>query len=262
MIRIVGLRKSYGDLVAVDGLDLDAHEGEILALLGPNGAGKSTTVQCIVGLLEPDAGTIVVHGHDIARERVAARRATSYVPEVARLYDALTPTEYLELKGRLFEVDEQTLAARIERVLDGFGLGDRRHTPMSGFSKGMTQKVSLAAALVTEPSVLVLDEPLSGLDVETTLVVKEVLRGFAAGGRTVLYSSHVLDVVETLADRVAVLDRGRLVACGTMAELREQAGAGAGARLEALFQQLTRSADPVARARRILDAQEGSPNGR
>ncbi|MHC5063846.1 MAG: ABC transporter ATP-binding protein [Planctomycetota bacterium] len=256
MLRIRGLRKSYGKLVAVDGIDLDAGAGEILALLGPNGAGKTTTVQCIVGLLDPDAGEIQVAGHDLGQEPMQARRAMSYAPEVARLYDALTPEEYLRLKGRLFDMDEEKITQGIDRLLAGFELADRRHEPMLGFSKGMTQKVSLAAALITEPKLLVLDEPLSGLDVETTLVVKEVLREFASRGGSILYPSHLLDVVENLAHRVAVIDKGKLLAKGSIEELRQQAGAKSDERLEALFQQLTESADPQSRAQAILGKQD------
>ena len=252
MLKIRGLRKSYGSLVAVDGIDLQAQPGEILALLGPNGAGKTTTVKCVVGLLPPDSGEIEVAGHDLAREPMQARRAMSYAPEVARLYDALTPHEYLTLKGRLFDLPEDAIPAIIDRLLSGFELSNRRHEAMLGFSKGMTQKVSLAAALMTDPKLLVLDEPLSGLDVETTMVVKEVLRQFAAGGGTVLYCSHLLDVVESLAHRVAVIDKGKLIAQGSLEELRSQAGAKADARLETLFQRLTESADPVRRAQEIL----------
>ena len=252
VIRIRGLRKSFGDLVAVDDIDLHAPAGEILALLGPNGAGKSTTVKCLVGLMVPDAGELAVAGHDVRRDPVEARRALSYMPEIARVHDALTPTEYLRLKGRLFDVPEAEIDGRTSRLLDGFGIGDRAHHPIAGFSKGMAQKVALAAALLPSPRVLVLDEPLSGLDVETTMVVKEVLREFAARGGTVLYCSHLLDVVETLAHRVAVIDRGRMQATGTMQELRAQAGRGVGARLEELFQTLTHAADPAVRARAIL----------
>jgi ABC-2 type transport system ATP-binding protein len=257
MIRIRGLRKAYGEIVAVAGLDLTIEPGSIQALLGPNGAGKSTTVQCIVGLLRPDAGTIEVDGHDVARDPLRARRSIGYLPEVGSLYEELTPAEYLALKGRLFDLPESAIGHRAVRLLDGFGLAARRNDPMVGFSKGMIQKVSLAAALITEPSVLILDEPLSGLDVETTMVVKEVVRESARRGRTVLYSSHILDVVETLADRVAVLDRGKLVANGTLAELRAAAGTGEAQRLETLFQQLTAAADPIARARAILDSSSG-----
>jgi len=247
MIRIQALRKSYGDVVAVDDLSLTAAAGEITALLGPNGAGKTTTLSCIVGLQRPDAGSIHVGDIDIARSPKAAKRVLSYVPEVANLYSALTPTEYLALRGRLFDMAEARIDGAIHRLLGGFGLSPRAHEPMAGFSKGMTQKVALAAALLTEPKVLVLDEPLSGLDVETTLVFKELLRTFAARGGAVLYCSHLLDVVETLADRVAVLDRGQVRAFGTLDELRR-----GGQGLEQMFQDLTAAADPIARARELL----------
>ncbi len=251
MIRIESLRKTYGDLVAVDDLSLHVAAGEILALLGPNGAGKTTTVSCLVGLLAPDRGRIEVSGIDLRADPPAAKRALAYVPELAALYQALTPEEYLALKGRLFSMPEPQIARATDRLLEGFGLLERKREPMVGFSKGMTQKVALASALLTEPKVLVLDEPLSGLDAETTLVVKELLRGFAARGGAVLYCSHMLDVVETLAHRIAVLDRGRLQALGTLEELRRSAGGG-GQRLEQLFRQLTAAADPVARARLLL----------
>ncbi len=250
-LRIQDLRKSYGDLVAVDNLGLAANEGEILALLGPNGAGKSTTVQCIVGLLTPDRGTIEIDGVDARKDPRSARSRMSYVPEVASLYEELTPAEYLKLRGRLFDMDDAAIAAATERLLTGFGIFDRVDTPIGEFSKGMTQKVGLSAALLTEPKVLVLDEPLSGLDVETTLVFKEVLREFANRGGTILYCSHLLDVVETLADRIAVIDKGTLVAAGTIDELRAQVGTGE-SRLESLFQSLTEAADPTIRAREIL----------
>jgi len=251
MLRIQGLRKSYGDRVAVEGLDLEAAAGEITALLGPNGAGKSTTVHCVVGLLRPDAGTIVVDDVDALARPMAARRRIGYVPEVARIHDALTPMEYLQLKGRLFDLDEDRIARGAARLLDGLGLGDRVDQPMAAFSKGMTQKVCLAAGLLTDPTVLVLDEPLSGLDVETAMVVKELMREFARRGGSVLYCSHMLDVVETVAHRIIVLDKGARRASGTLAELRQEAGGG-DQRLEELFRSLTASSDPVAKARAIL----------
>lgn len=254
MIEVRSLRKTYGEVVAVENLDLWAAPGQILALLGPNGAGKTTTIRCLVGLTEPDAGSIAIAGHDLRKDPAGARRATSYLAEVTRVHDALTPLEYLRLKGRLFDLTESVITARVERLLAGFGLLDRWHEPMAGFSKGMVQKCALAAALLVEPQVLVLDEPLTGLDVDATLVFKEVLRGFAAAGGTVLYSSHLLDVVQTLADVVAVIDRGRLLAQGTLDELRSHSGGDAASRLDEVFRVLTQSADPAIRAREILAA--------
>jgi ABC-2 type transport system ATP-binding protein len=250
MIRVESLRKTYGDLVAVEDLSFEVPGGEILALLGPNGAGKSTAVHCIVGLQKQDSGSIAIDGLDVQRETVKARSRIAYVPEVANLYESLTPDEYLTLRGRLFEMGEDRIRAGIVRLLDGFGILARQHDPMVGFSKGMTQKVVLSGALLTEPKVLILDEPLSGLDVETTLVLKEVMREFARKGGAVLYCSHMLDVVETVADRVAILAAGELVALGTMDDLRT--GGDQDQRLEQIFRQLTSASDPTARARAIL----------
>ena len=254
MIEVTSLRKSFGKLVAVDDLSFRIAAGEVLALLGPNGAGKTTTVNCIVGILKPDTGTITIDGKDMVREPEPAKRLVAYVPEVASLYEALTPHEYMTLRGRLFELPEDKIAAGIHRLLDGFGLLGRRHDPMVGFSKGMMQKVILASALLTEPKMLVLDEPLSGLDVETTLVLKEILREFAARGGAVLYCSHLLDVVETIAHRIAILDRGKLLVIGTLDELRAREGHEdhGDQRLETLFRELTAASDPATKAREIL----------
>jgi len=252
MLRLSGLRKTYGAFVALHGLDLAIAPGEILALLGPNGAGKSTTVKCLVGLLRPDAGAVTVDGVDALADPTQARRRIGYLPEVARLHETLTPWEFLRLKGQLFDVDEAAIRTRGKRLLDGFGLLARGDDPMVGFSKGMLQKVSIAGALLTEPKLLVFDEPLSGLDVTTTLVVKELMRAFADRGGAVLHCSHLLDVVEQSADRIAVLDKGKLLACGTAAELRSHAGAAADARLDAVFRSLVQASDPAAQARAIL----------
>ncbi len=193
-----------------------------------------------------------IGGVDAGREPARARALVGYLPEVARLYETLTPWEYLLLKGRLFDLDDAGIRRTGQRLLDGFGLLDRGHEPMVGFSKGMLQKVSLAAALLTDPKLLVFDEPLTGLDVTTTLVVKELMREFARRGGAVLHCSHMLDVVETTAHRIAVLDQGRLLASGTAAELRQQVGAGAATHLDAVFRTLVKSSDPEATARAIL----------
>ena len=252
MLAITGLRKTYGSFVALHGLDLAIAPGEILALLGPNGAGKSTAVKCLVGLLRPDAGTLRVAGVDALAQPSEAKRKIGYLPEVARLHEVLTPWEFLRLKGQLFDVDEKSIRERGERMLAGFGLLERGDEPMVAFSKGMVQKVSIAAALITAPKLLVFDEPLSGLDVTTTLVVKELMHEFARQGGAVLHCSHMLDVVESTSHRIAVLDQGKLLACGTAAELRSMVGAGAGVHLDAVFRSLVKASDPVAAARAIL----------
>ena len=181
-----------------------------------------------------------------------ARRRIGYVPEVARLYEALTPNEFLLLKGRLFDLSDDAIRSSAQRLLTGFGIGDRADEPMTNFSKGMLQKVSISSALLTAPKLLVLDEPLSGLDVETAATVKEVMREFAVRGGAVLYCSHILDVVQNVAHRIAVLHHGTLLACGTFAELRGQAGSPEGADLGSVFRQLTASSDPTLAARSIL----------
>jgi ABC-2 type transport system ATP-binding protein len=209
-------------------------------------------VKSIVGLLRPSAGTVTIDGIDVWKHPTKTRRLVGYLPEVARLHEALTPWEFLLLKGRLFDLDDDVIRQTGERLLCGFDIEDRANDPMSGFSKGMMQKVSIAAALLTEPKVLVLDEPLSGLDVTTTLVVKELMREFARRGGAVLYCSHLLDVVESVANRIAVLDKGKLLAAGTAAELRDRVGTGATTHLDAVFRALVKASDPEATARSIL----------
>ncbi|MEC9048969.1 MAG: ABC transporter ATP-binding protein [Planctomycetota bacterium] len=251
MLAIADLRKTYGSLVALEGLNLEVQPGEILALLGPNGAGKSTAVKCLVGMLKPDSGTVHVDGLD-ALGAPASRRLIGYLPEVARLHETLTPWEFLLLKGRLFDLEDAAIAARAERLLAGFGLLERRDEPMVAFSKGMLQKVSISAALLTDPKLLVFDEPLSGLDVTTAQVVKELMHEFAGRGGAVLHCSHLLDVVEHTAHRIAVLDKGKLLAQGTAAELRAQAGAGAATHLDQVFRSLVQASDPAQAANAIL----------
>jgi len=238
MLAIANLRKTYGNFVALDGLDLSIASGEILALLGPNGAGKTTTVKCLVGLLKPDQGSVQIDGADALTD-ASARRLVGYLPEVARLHETLTPWEFLLLKGRLFDLDDAVVADRGERFLRGFDILDRKDEPMVAFSKGMLQKVSISAALLTDPKLL-------------ALIVKQLMHEFAARGGAVLHCSHMLDVVENTADRIAVLDKGKLLACGSAAELREQAGKGAHEHLDDVFRSLVQASDPAATAKAIL----------
>jgi ABC-2 type transport system ATP-binding protein len=242
---------AQGGRPALVDLTLEVRPGEVLGLLGPNGAGKTTAVRILTGLLEPDEGSAEIDGHDVLRDPLAARRRLAFVPDGAPLYANLSPRQHLELVGRLHGTDEARLRSESVRLSAALDLGERLDDPVGGFSHGMRQKVALACALLPEPALMVLDEPLSGLDAPTAAVVKEVLRAWADGGRAVLYTSHLLDVVERVCDRMAIVDQGRLVALGTMDELRAGAGAGQGT-LEQVFRAVTRAEDPVARARRVL----------
>ncbi|HMQ22479.1 MAG TPA: ABC transporter ATP-binding protein [Planctomycetota bacterium] len=249
-IRVAGLEVRYGERAAVHDLSFEVESGRIVALLGPNGAGKSSTVRCLIGLQEPSAGTATIQGIDVAKDPERAKRKLAYVPEHGSLYEVLTPMETLLLAGRLHGLEDDVCIARGEHLLAELGLLDRAHAPVAGFSKGMRQKLVLACAILTDPDVLVLDEPLSGLDAETTLLVKELLLAWRARGAAILYCSHMLDVVEKLADRILILDQGRLVADGTLEELRS----GADSSLDEIFRDITKASDPKARAQRLLDA--------
>jgi len=250
LARLRGVSKRYDEVAALTGLDLELAPGEVLGLLGPNGAGKTTAVHILCGLLEPTEGSVSIAGHDVVAEPLEARRALGFVPDGAPLYTNLSARQHLLLVGRLHGLDEAELAAESERLLAAFGLGDRADDAIGNFSHGMRQKTALACALLPKPQVLVLDEPLTGLDAPTTGVIKEVLRGWADRGRSVLYTSHLLDVVERVCDRMVILDHGVVVAAGTLAELREQAGQEG--TLESVFQAVTRSEDPARVAQEIL----------
>ncbi len=240
----------YGELRALEPLDLTVLPGEVLGLLGPNGAGKTTALRILCGLLTPTEGRARVGGHDVRMEPLAARRGFGHVPDGAPLYSNLSPRQHLRLVGRLHGVAEAQLLAETERLLAAFELAGRADDPVGVFSRGMRQKTALACALLAKPPLLILDEPLTGLDAPTTAVIKECLRAWADRGGAVLTTSHLLDVVERVCDRMAILSRGRLVAVGTLAELREQAGHDG--TLEQVFLALTSAEDPARVARRIL----------
>lgn len=250
-IRVSGLGKRYGEKVVLSGVEFAIEPGTVFGYVGPNGAGKSTTVKILVGMLQDFEGKATVGGIDVGTHPIEVKRIIGYVPENAQLYEALTPAEYLEFVARLHDLDEPTLQRRALALLESLDLGSRAHTRISTLSKGMRQKVLLASALIHDPRVLVLDEPLSGLDVRSMIVVKELIRGFADAGRTVLYCSHVMDVVERVCDRIAILDRGRIVAAGTFEELAASAEQSS---LEQVFRKLTGGGDESEQARRILAA--------
>lgn len=250
LVDLRGVRQRFGAVVALDGLDLDIRRGEVFGLLGPNGAGKTTALRILCGLLAPDAGTVTIDGLDVRAEPLEARRRFAFVPDGAPLYANLSPRQHLELVGRLHGIDAAHIASEGARLLDALELGGRMDDPVGTFSRGMRQKTALACAILPRPKLLILDEPLNGLDAPTTTVFKEVLRTWASRGGSVLYTSHLLDVAERVCDRMAVIAGGKCVAIGTLDELRVQAGQDG--TLEQVFGALTHSADPHAQAVKLL----------
>jgi len=222
-LEIRGLTKRF-DRPAVDGLDLRIHAGEFYTLLGPNGAGKTTTLRMVAGLLQPDSGSISVFGIDALAEATAAKQIMAWLSDEPMIYDKLTPLEYLEFVAGLWGVDAALAEARARDLIAWLGLEPHGHERCEAFSKGMRQKVALAGALVHEPRLIILDEPLTGLDAGSARQVKTVLRERVCAGCTVIMTTHILEVAERMADRIGVIAGGRLIAQGTLEELRRQAG--------------------------------------
>ncbi|MGH6768867.1 MAG: ABC transporter ATP-binding protein [Xanthobacteraceae bacterium] len=222
-VAVHGLTKCF-DRPAVDRLDLRVRIGEFYALLGPNGAGKTTTLKMVVGLLRPDAGSITVLGVDALADPVAAKREMAWISDEPMIYDKLTPLEYLAFVAGLWGVDGSEAETRAHGLLEWLDLSAHAHERCEGFSKGMRQKVALAGALVHNPRVIILDEPLTGLDAASARQVKAVLRERVAAGGTVIMTTHILEVAERMADRIGIIADGRLIAEGTLEDLRGQAG--------------------------------------
>jgi ABC-2 type transport system ATP-binding protein len=239
LVELRGVSQRYKDRTALETLHLEVFEGEVMGLLGPNGAGKTTAVKILCGLLAPSAGEVRICGIDVLTDPVGARRNLSFVPDGAPMYANLSPRQHLQLVGRLHGLDEGRIASESQRLLDALELGERIDDPVGQFSRGMRH-----------PPLLVLDEPLEGLDAPTTAVIKEVLREWARAGGAVLYTSHLLDVVERVCDRMAILAAGKLVALGSMDELRARSGSDG--TLEQVFRAVTQAEDPVLKARQVL----------
>jgi ABC-2 type transport system ATP-binding protein len=224
-LEIRALCKRF-DRPAVDHLDLKIRKGEFYGLLGPNGAGKTTTLRMVAGLLRPDAGSVAIFGIDALADPVEAKRITAWVSDEPMIYDKLTPYEYLEFVAGLWSIEPAEAARRANELIGWLGLGPHAHERCEGFSKGMRQKVALAGALVHDPMLIILDEPLTGLDAGSARQVKNVLRERVAAGGTVIMTTHILEVAERMADRIGVIAGGRLIAEGTLDELRLKAGKG------------------------------------
>jgi ABC-2 type transport system ATP-binding protein len=235
MLEVTGLTKTYGGVLAVKDLSFTARRGQVIGFLGPNGSGKSTSIRVLTGLLRATRGRVCWNGVDIQSQLLDYQARLGYVPEEPHLYQYLTAPEYLQLVGGLRDLPRETVTRRIDRYLELFHLDTDRYAPLSSFSKGMRQKVLIAAALLHDPDVVVLDEPCSGLDVASTLVLRTMVRSLAERGKVIVYSSHVLDMVEKVCSEVLILHEGRVVAHDSVDRLRELQHA---ASLEQVFKQL------------------------
>jgi len=252
MLEIRDLTKRYAGIPVVDHVSFVINRGETLGYLGPNGAGKSTTVKMIIGLLEPTSGEITLDGQNIhnPEARKAFQRRIGYVPEEPHLYPHLSGREHLQLVGRLRGLSRHILEPKVDELLRLVGLWEDRHSPLASYSKGMRQKILLIAALFHDPEVLILDEPFSGLDVNAAMILRSLLRAFGERGKMVLYSSHVLEVVEKVCNKVLILSKGRVIAHDSVARLRELNDKSS---LEDVFAGLTQTEDTDWIARRMLE---------
>jgi ABC-2 type transport system ATP-binding protein len=242
LIETNALVKRYGDKVAVNNVSFNVQSGEVFGFLGPNGAGKTTTIKMIVGLLQPTSGTIKVAGYDVQAQPLQAKAASGYVPDTPNLYAKLTGRELLRFVGDLYDLDKQQVAQRTEELLRVLDLGEAADNTVDSYSHGMQQKASLAAALMHDPKVLVLDEPTVGLDPKSARLIKDILRQMADRGAAVFLSTHILEIAERMCDRIGIINKGELVAVGTMDELRSLGKAGE-VSLEDIFLSLTGGAE-------------------
>ncbi len=250
MIALQQLSKTFGDRTAVNALTLSVEKGEIFGFLGPNGAGKSTTVKMLTGMIFPSSGSARVAGYDIAEEPIEVKKRIGYVPESGAIFESLTASEYLQLIGELHHLDPVLTERRSNEFLALFGLMEHQHQRIQQYSKGMKQKVLIAAALIHNPDVLFLDEPLNGLDANASLVFKELLKKLSAQGKTIFFTSHILDVVERICTRIAIINNGTILIDGTATEILQKTGERT---LEDAFAKLTGVGDAKESAQDFMD---------
>lgn len=236
IITIRGLEKSFGTKKVLKGIDLDVYRGQIIGYIGPNGAGKSTTVKIILGLIEQYTGEIKIFGQNVSSEKVEYKRKIGYVPETAEIYDNLTGREYLTFIGELYGLDYDVADEKARKLMELFNLEKVYDSRISSYSKGMRQKVVIISSLLNNPDILFLDEPLSGMDANSVMVFKEVLAELASQGKTIFYSSHIMEIVEKISSRIILINDGQIVADGSFNELKEKSMEGS---LEGIFNELT-----------------------
>ncbi len=238
IISIRNLNKSYGTKRVLNNITIDIMPGQVIGYIGPNGAGKSTTVKILSGLISDFSGEVIVKGIDIRQNPLGVKSLIGYVPELAELYDVLTPNEFLTLMGALYKLPKEVVAERVTRMLDAFGLGGNKDQRMDTFSKGMKQKVLITSGLIHNPDIIILDEPLSGLDANSVIIIKELIDKLAKSGKTIFYCSHMMDVVEKVSDRIILINDGNVIADGTFDELKQNQD---NSSLEQIFARLTAS---------------------
>lgn len=236
VLSLSDLTMRFGGKEVLNGVDLDVYKGQIIGYIGPNGAGKSTTVKIMLGLVEDYQGKVEIFGQDISSGDHTYKRKIGYVPENAEIYENLTASEYLTFVGELYGMDKEEAEKKASKLMHEFEMDNVFHTRISSFSKGMKQKVLIISSLLHDPDLLFLDEPLNGLDANSVMIIKEILSQLAAQGKTIFYSSHIMDVVEKISNRIVLLVDGKIAADGTFDELQEQSKEGS---LEEIFNQLT-----------------------
>lgn len=249
VITTRNLGKTYKEKV-LNNINLDIQAGEIIGYIGPNGAGKSTTIKILTGIIPDFDGDATVLGFDIRKDTLEVKKRIGYIPENASLYDTLTPMEYLHFIGQLYKIESSQIDKKAKELLNVFELGNHADSRMTTFSKGMRQKVLLIAGMIHNPTILFLDEPLSGLDANAVILVKEILTQLKRSGKTIFYSSHLMDVVEKISDRIIIINKGEMIANGSFNELNAQAHSGS---LEKLFTELTGNKEHESVAGQFID---------
>lgn len=241
IITVRQLSKQYGEKVVLNNVNLDIYPGQIIGYIGPNGAGKSTTVKIITGIIHDYSGEVIVLGKNLRDSVLEVKSKIGYIPELAELYDLLTPREYLTFVGKLHHLPDSVIEERSQNMLASFGLQGNIDQRMDSFSKGMRQKVLITSGLLHNPSIVIMDEPLSGLDANAVILVKELLQAMKQEGKTILYCSHMMDVVEKVSDRIVLIDKGSIIADGTIEQLKRDNSD----TLEQIFSRLTSNGDQV-----------------
>jgi ABC-2 type transport system ATP-binding protein len=250
IISIRNLKKSYGDKQVLKGINLEIYPGQVIGYIGPNGAGKSTTVKVLTGLISDFEGDVLMYNQSIKEDIVAIKSQIGYVPENAEIYEVLTPLEYLDFVGKLYGMEEDKIAERAMKLLTAFGIGGNADQRMDTFSKGMRQKVLLISGIIHNPKIIILDEPLSGLDANAVIMVKELIALLAKEGKTIFYCSHMMDVVEKVSDRILLIANGEIIADGSFEDLK----AGGDETLERIFAKLTGKEESSREANDVLEA--------